>query len=44
MGANIGTTERFMLLAFGFGKFSISDYSLPLIGIEFLYILPVKIH
>ena len=34
MGANIGTTvTAFMLLAFGFGKFSISDYSLPLIGI-----------
>ncbi len=34
MGANIGTTvTAFILLAFGFGKFSISDYSLPLIGI-----------
>ena len=31
---NIGTTvTAFMLLAFGFGKFSISDYSLPFIGI-----------
>lgn len=34
MGANIGTTvTAFLLLAFGFGKFSISDYSLPIIAI-----------
>ena len=34
MGANIGTTvTAFLLLAFGFGKSSISDYSLPIIAI-----------
>ena len=34
MGANIGTTvTAFLLLSFGFGKFSISDYSLPIIAI-----------
>lgn len=41
MGANIGTTvTSFLLLAFGFGKFSISDYSLPIIafGMPMLFI------
>jgi phosphate:Na+ symporter len=33
MGANIGTTvTSFLILAFAFGKFSISDYSLPIIA------------
>ena len=33
MGANIGTTvTSFLLLVFAFGKFSISDYSLPIIA------------
>jgi phosphate:Na+ symporter len=41
MGANIGTTvTSFLILAFGFGKFSISDYSLPIIafGMPMLFI------
>ena len=46
MGANIGTTvTAFLLLAFGFGKFSISDYSLPIIaiGIPLFFINQSKI-
>lgn len=36
MGANIGTTmTAFLILFFGFSKFSISDYALPLIAIGF---------
>lgn len=41
MGANIGTTvTSFLLLVFAFGKFSISDYSLPIIafGMPMLFI------
>ena len=41
MGANIGTTvTSFLLLVFGFGKFNISDYSLPIIafGMPMLFI------
>lgn len=46
MGANIGTTvTAFLLLAFGFGKFSISDYSLPIIalGIPLFFIEKINI-
>ena len=46
MGANIGTTvTAFLLLAFGFGKFSISDYSLPIIavGIPLFFVNQSKI-
>ena len=46
MGANIGTTvTAFLLLVFGFGKFSISDYSLPIIaiGIPLFFIKKIKI-
>ncbi len=36
MGANIGTTvTALLILIFGFSKFSISDYALPLIAIGF---------
>ncbi|MDP4662632.1 MAG: Na/Pi symporter, partial [Salibacteraceae bacterium] len=36
MGANIGTTmTAFLILVFGFSKFSISDYALPLIAFGF---------
>lgn len=36
MGANIGTTiTAVLILVFGFSKFSISDYALPLIAIGF---------
>ena len=46
MGANIGTTvTAFLLLVFGFGKFSISDYSLPIIaiGIPLFFIKKIKV-
>ena len=43
MGANIGTTMTAVLItAFGFSKFSISEYALPIIGIGFPFLFAKK--